>query len=424
MSKKRNKFDSMDSYNPLSLDVLSDPDKLDSVLKGYVSNSDRKRQKKVKKKSDEVIDMIGKAIREASEEVVETTFEFEKPSEEIEKEEKDALSRIMDGDSEESPSTETTNDLPKMIYPDDESSEPEITVDQSEPENVAVDIGLHEISNMCKFELRDDRLWVYDDYIGNISFSTTTDDLYDGFLDVEGIGELITLTFYNVLVHSTPDLITSVKLLKEHGIGEEFIEQYDNNTIFIRFDIFGTDEDMVFAFYVPELVKQEWFNIMNALVTDSDATDSIISTMIRINQVYEKYDFMEAASDKDFRKVKDEATIEKFVDICNTWPSDNDESTESTHKGILPNNYFEEKIEELLGESIFGGVDHDHEPFLGDDDLSATEEETAAGSGDNEPPVQEEQEEIQEETPQESDDEVDCEVDEEEIEKALQGIEE
>lgn len=424
MSKKRNKFDSMDSYNPLSLDVLSDPDKLDSVLKGYVSNSDRKRQKKVKKKSDEVIDMIGKAIREASEEVVETTYEFEKPSEEVEKEEKDALSRIMDGDSSESPSTETTNDLPKMIYPDDESSEVEVADNQSESDQTAIDIELHEISNMCKFELRDDRLWIYDDYIGNISFSTTTDDLYDGFLDVEGIGELITLTFYNVLVHSTPDLITSVKLLKEHGIGEEFIDQYDNNTIFIRFDIFGTDEDMVFGFYVPELVKQEWYNIMNALVTDSDATDSIISTMIRINQVYEKYDFMEAASDKDFRKVKDEATIEKFVDICNTWPSDNDESVESTRKGILPNNYFEEKIEELLGENIFGGVDHDHEPFLGDDDLSATEEETAAGSGDNEPPVQEEQEEIQEEAPQESDDEVDCEVDEEEIEKALQSIEE
>lgn len=426
MSKKKRR-DVEDT--PLTLDILNDPEKLQSFLGGaYVEKGTRKRVEKSDKKAEETVQSFMTELENSVKEldadpvIISQSMADSVPTIKISEPDQAITSRFIYDHPEMLADEKTVQDavdslkpFPDHSHPSDEDYDDEPTLSN----NPLVPHG--------KFEIANGRIWVSDIFMGSRTFPLDCDDeMFHGHLDAEVLGEFAHLVLKHIVINSFPDLITTKGDCK--AFEEDGIIRANGQRILVKYTLFNTDEDLVLGFNLTDDVIDSYSQLLEDLINLSIDDEEIVNILLNMAISYSENNFMSQVTDSEWATFK---AIDEFTDI-NAFESALLDANNLKHADIdtgesiyISSSYFEERISEILGIGIDEerGVDHDRDPFL-NTDAAATSEPTGDENAEGSEQPSGSSDEVEEETQEEKEEEPDDEVSEDELEAAFQELQE
>lgn len=459
MSKKKRR-DVEDT--PLTLDILNDPEKLQSFLGGaYVEKGTRKRVEKSDKKAEETVQSFMTELENSAKEldadpvIISQSMADSVPTIKISEPEQplkmtDGIELSIPDDADEI----SKEDVSDFREPSDQAitsrfiyDHPEVLADEkavqdavdslkpfpdhSHPSDEDYDdeptLSNNPLVPHGKFEIANGRIWVSDIFMGSRTFPLDCDDeMFHGHLDAESLGEFAHLVLKHIVINSFPDLITTKGDCK--AFEEDGIIRANGQRILVKYTLFNTDEDLVLGFNLTDDVIDSYSQLLEDLINLSIDDEEIVNILLNMAMSYSENNFMSQVTDSEWATFK---AIDEFTDI-NAFESALLDANNLKHADIdtgesiyISSSYFEERISEILGIGIDEerGVDHDHDPFL-NTDAAATSEPTGDENAEGSEQPSGSSDEVEEETQEEKEEEPDDEVSEDELEAAFQELQE
>ena len=426
MSKKKRR-DVEDT--PLTLDILNDPEKLQSFLGGaYVEKGTRKRVEKSDKKAEETVQSFMTEMENSVKEldadpvIISQSMADSVPTIKISEPDQAITSRFIYDHPKMLADEKAVQDAVDSLKPFPDHSHPSDEDYDDEPILSNQPLVPHKM-----FEIGNGRIWVSDPFMGSRTFPLDCDDeMFHGHLDAEVLGEFAHLVLKHIVINSFPDLITTKGGCK--AFEEDGIIRANGQRILVKYTLFNTDEDLVLGFNLTDDIIDSYSQMLEDLINLSIDDEEIVNILLNMVISYSENNFMSQVTDSEWATFK---AIDGFTDI-DTFESalidaskEEDDAVDTGESIYISSSYFEERISEILGIDIDEerGVDHDHDPFL-NTDAAATSEPAGDENAEGSEQPSGSSDEVEEETQEEKEEEPDDEVSEDELEAAFQELQE
>lgn len=336
-------------------------------------------------------------------------------------EEESALDKIM---------SDVQDSINQDGYDDSDEDEPDVIENELNDIDDDVDSGedeenddyvdvINDYTSGSKYYISDKlRLCIYDEYVGTQTFSIfrTGEDMIS--IDDDALGVLSTLICLKIESTGTPFVICRKKdmlvALKEAGI-----ESFNLQKFFIIDPLKGFDEDdnhYIYAYY-SEAHLDEWNHIIDFLVDKEMSNEAIMDILSDILKTVSNRTFMSIITDDEYSHIVNSGDLNVVDDIVDIISNDSDTkfdsdiSCDDIEDLFISSNFFEKEMKYILNNvDEEAGVEHDQNPFQG-------EQNGSDGHGISNPESEETRVQKEEETEEEE-----KEQKEEETEENEQGL--